>query len=89
MACIEHVDLLPTTPTLSICPRASCLAFSFNGGKDSTVLLHILRAALCDDQQLSNGSGAAGRGNRVDWPRMPSSHGTTVLWSLQEAWAAS
>ena len=26
--------------------RASGVAFSFNGGKDSTVLLHIIRAAI-------------------------------------------
>ena len=32
--------------SLQVCCRVNGVAFSFNGGKDSTVLLHIIRAAI-------------------------------------------
>lgn len=44
----KAIDIINRTLDLY---TADCTAFSFNGGKDSTVLLHLIRAAVASKQQ--------------------------------------
>ena len=59
--CLER-SLSVAERCLDLYPRKNELAFSFNGGKDSTVVLHLLRAAAWRSARRKLGDGGGGGG---------------------------